>query len=377
MKNMIQKANNVFSDGKLEIVFHKSEMVETIASLRSMYVEKNETSQSALIMEKRMKQVSASYRYSLNKYGEAYAGWLLIMDLATYVSCQIYKKTGETNITFEQAFKAMKRLDNTTFLYVFVGGPAVGLSMDSVKQLMADPDEADPEVLATIGEYISEDNVKIFIRNIDTLRKDLEEKIAIYRTEVFQYVWNEINVSISKTIKTCEYECDSEESIEKYIANIHNQIRVSRGQIILQKDITYTYDIDEIERVHIFPSAFPGEELYMDKFDKELIIYYNLNLSQINKDTIVPANLPSAFKALGDDNRLKMLRILWDAPATTKYLAYVLQLAPSTVSAHLKILKQANLLSSKTIKKYVYYEADQKNIRDLSKRLNDYFKEEH
>ena len=84
---MFQTESKYFFDGKREIIFHKNELVEMIASLHSLQTESDEEQQSMWLIEKRMKQLNKDVTYSLEMYGSAYAKWLLIMDIATYISC--------------------------------------------------------------------------------------------------------------------------------------------------------------------------------------------------------------------------------------------------------------------------------------------------
>ena len=84
------KKKNSFCDGVRTVVFHKSELVETIASLHSLYAEKSEKLHSLKNLEDQLNDLAPSVKYSLWKYGESYAGWLLIMDIATYISSMHY-----------------------------------------------------------------------------------------------------------------------------------------------------------------------------------------------------------------------------------------------------------------------------------------------
>ena len=150
-----------------------------------------------------------------------------------------------------------------------------------------------------------------------------------------------------------------------YIASLHSDIYVTKEQLFLKKDITYMVPLNEIRTTHIFPSTFSGKELLVDKFDDNLIIYYNLNLKEVMTEYDVPRELSILFKALSDDNRIKIIKLLWGSPFTTQYIANVLGLAESTVSAHLKKLKSAGILKSKTIKKYVFYEINREVLEGI------------
>ncbi len=69
-------------------------------------------------------------------------------------------------------------------------------------------------------------------------------------------------------------------------------------------------------------------------------------------------HLTKMFKALSDSNRLRILKMLEVRPLCVCEIREILHLANSTVSKHLSILREANLIS------------DQKDARWVNYRLN-------
>ena len=61
------------------------------------------------------------------------------------------------------------------------------------------------------------------------------------------------------------------------------------------------------------------------------------------------------FKALSDTNRLRILRMLNNRSLCVCEIREILQLATSTVSAHLSILKEADLIVDEKDNKWVNY----------------------
>ncbi len=61
-------------------------------------------------------------------------------------------------------------------------------------------------------------------------------------------------------------------------------------------------------------------------------------------------------KALGDENRVRILMILKDAPLCVCQLTALLDLAPSTTSKHLSILRQAQLIECVKNGRWAYYQ---------------------
>ncbi len=63
----------------------------------------------------------------------------------------------------------------------------------------------------------------------------------------------------------------------------------------------------------------------------------------------------STGKALSDSNRVRILMMLGDIEICVCHLISVLELAPSTVSEHLSILKEAQLVHSRKVGRWSYY----------------------
>ncbi|MGF3067402.1 autorepressor SdpR family transcription factor [Facklamia sp. P12945] len=62
------------------------------------------------------------------------------------------------------------------------------------------------------------------------------------------------------------------------------------------------------------------------------------------------------FKALSDPNRRKILELLRPGPLTAGEIVRQFESAGSTISKHLSILKQADLVIDKREGQFIYYE---------------------
>lgn len=71
------------------------------------------------------------------------------------------------------------------------------------------------------------------------------------------------------------------------------------------------------------------------------------------------------FKALGEQNRLKAVLALHKKELCVCQIVELLGLAPSTVSKHLTILKEAGLVSTRKQGRWIYYRLAQGGLPDL------------
>jgi len=72
------------------------------------------------------------------------------------------------------------------------------------------------------------------------------------------------------------------------------------------------------------------------------------------------------FKALSDSNRLRILKMLEIRPLCVCEISEILQLANSTVSKHLSILRDADLILDEKDGKWVNYSLNS-GLKDLTK----------
>ncbi len=79
------------------------------------------------------------------------------------------------------------------------------------------------------------------------------------------------------------------------------------------------------------------------------------------------------FKALGDENRLRLINLLFEKELCVCEFEAILQMTQSNVSRHLSKLKSIALITSKKEAQWVYYSLDESFIKE-NKDLLTYLK---
>lgn len=79
--------------------------------------------------------------------------------------------------------------------------------------------------------------------------------------------------------------------------------------------------------------------------------------------------LTKIFKALSDSNRLRILKMLEVRPLCVCEITEVLQLATSTVSKHLSLLREADLIVDSKQGKWVNYQINHSTENNYARQL--------
>ena len=80
------------------------------------------------------------------------------------------------------------------------------------------------------------------------------------------------------------------------------------------------------------------------------------------------------FKAMGDENRFRILMLLLERPLCVCELLEVLDIKGGTLSAHLKILKNAGLINQEKDGRWIIYSISSENktfLNEIEKELED------
>jgi ArsR family transcriptional regulator len=76
------------------------------------------------------------------------------------------------------------------------------------------------------------------------------------------------------------------------------------------------------------------------------------------------------FKAIGDTNRIRILKMLQCCKMCVCEITYVMNLAPSTVSKHLSILRESHFILDEKVGKWVNYQINKKAPPEVRKILS-------
>jgi DNA-binding transcriptional ArsR family regulator len=115
--------------------------------------------------------------------------------------------------------------------------------------------------------------------------------------------------------------------------------------------------VTESNPLTLVPSAFvwPGVQVNCDAPFPLTIVYPAPFIARSARPTIPDPELLRLFRALGDDVRLRALRLIAQAPRSTQELAVLITISEAGLSKHLRTLSEAGLVVSRREGYYVLY----------------------
>ena len=119
----------------------------------------------------------------------------------------------------------------------------------------------------------------------------------------------------------------------------------TREELIFHKAQDLRFVPAQLRKILCLPSTFSSPHLMVSYAYNRLSLCLNVPLTMAMPE-IVPLQLLQALKALSDETRLRIFKLVVRQPSYTQELAKSLKLAEPTVSRHLKVLQAANLVHS-------------------------------
>ncbi|WLD94662.1 helix-turn-helix transcriptional regulator [Alkalihalobacillus sp. AL-G] len=156
--------------------------------------------------------------------------------------------------------------------------------------------------------------------------------------------------------------------------SLHPRFQITDKALAFYKADTYRFQIDQLESLTLYPSTFVAPHLLVGLEVPHLIVYMHVQLpSEERPIDDVPSDLIEILKALADPNRLRLARKLLYHSYCTQQLGDEFGLAKATISKHLKILENANVITSVRQGHYVFYQTDVTRLSMLRVDLDQFF----
>ncbi len=128
--------------------------------------------------------------------------------------------------------------------------------------------------------------------------------------------------------------------------------------------------------VRLLPSVFAVYDRVLSETDQMVTACYPVSpgIYRRPESLTPPEPLARLLKTLADETRLKLLKLMLEEHKCTKELAEELGLAEPTVSRHLRLLRDAELVEGTEDGNFIYYTAKLERIAELHMKVLDFLR---
>jgi DNA-binding transcriptional ArsR family regulator len=333
--------------------FAYSPLVEAVLSLHVLVEPKHHPLQHEFV--RRMRSLSPSLRRRIAELAFVYR-----RTMPDFVS----PAADEGYSSFEDELARLQRHDDETLalellrpLYDHAGRRDAGLlQSDEVRAYVRD----EPEPAQLIFEDPRE------------LTRMLAELLADYWEEAFAAEWARLEPRLAAAVTDAGRTIASD-GLYALLRGLSGRLRVDSDREEFGLDIPHDHrvEITESDRLVLVPSAFvwPHVRVNCDEPWPLSVIYPASFVVADARPRIPSADLVGLLRALGDDTRLRALRLIAERPRSTQELAPLVGISEAGLSKHLRQLAQVGVVTTRREGYYVLYSVDADRLAPLSRTL--------
>lgn len=159
----------------------------------------------------------------------------------------------------------------------------------------------------------------------------------------------------------------------EYIKTIHSRIEISRGSFHFHKYTRFDVHFEDVEKLRIRISSFIDPHLLLGIFNSSTIQLTIRANTGGKKELEIPSDLFKIMKALADETRIKILKLIYKKSECTQNLAMELNFSEACISKHLKVLQEAGLISGQRKGNYIIYSINCIQIDKVPMDIYQYF----
>ena len=315
--------------------------------------------------------LSEPLKEAIAEFGSRYGKWYYVLDL---LGLLVEEKQNYQN-DIDTILNKITEMPLSDVIYFLAGlcETRLDISIEHFRDIFSDVEKCKEELVQKNYDLIEMKNICYMIQNPEKIRTLLIWIIEQYWKEAFSKEWDSIS-NYERDIISHEEMLVRHTSLEEYIEHFHADLFIKDGILLLNKIPGLSIPVKQITEICITPSIFGEGHLHGNIYQGTVNLLLNLNYRALQVSRDIPDDFFSILRALGDESRFKIIKVLKNGDATTKNISNILRLSPSTISAHLKVLKEADLVDCHKVKKFVYYQLKTERLENLQERLMTYLK---
>lgn len=294
--------------------------------------------------------------------------WYFITDLLVDLIAEEELCIDSISILIER----LQDCDNARFLHSFLGLAAEGVDRRLLEPVTDDPGCISADLLEKATKFISKSDALYCLTHVAEIKARIISLCQQYWAESFHKDWQKLREYENEAVRLERIRYQHSEPLE-YLRRLHPDLKLEDG--VLKFDRTtdpFSIELKKVTTVVIKPSVFVEDKLNGNIVGGKVTVTFRLNFHTVMTATPAPLSLSLPIGILNDPSRAKIVKILWNYDATTKELAAILDLSPTTVSLHLKLMRDSNFVTTHKVGKYVYYQLRKDRFYGLEQRLMRY-----
>ena len=204
------------------------------------------------------------------------------------------------------------------------------------------------------------------------LAERLCEFLHAYWVEAFAEEWERLEPSLADTVSDAGRTIAAE-GVFSLLETMPRRLRVDRERGEFGLDIPHDHRLEPTpkNRLLFVPSAYvwPHVLISCDEPWPLSLVYPAPFVARDARPKLPSAELVGVLRAVGDDTRLRTLRLIAERPRSTQELAPLVGISEAGLSKHLRQLARAGLVSSRREGYYVLYALAPERIEPISDAL--------
>ena len=351
-----------------KIAFHYSPVVEMLISLHVLH---DPERQAVLLpwMVRFREKVSPDLMRELRHFGSHYRRWI-------DVAADVLRKEGAQDLDVAGFIERLAALDPPAFVNRLLAGR---VDPDLSQRILAG--EASVNDVSLAAEFDAPEGRQALAElfaDVPGVRARLAALLDGYWTAYFRDEFYWIELLLVRSIREAVIELGREDP-GSLLSRLSRGVLGVDGEVLatsLAGSSAGSWQVDGFDRIYLVPSVFLYPESLVVDASRRIMASYPVSPGvYLRRETLnPPQNLSLLLKVLADDTRLKILKLTAERRRFTQELANELDLAEPTISRHLKLLREAELIVGEKEGNYIYYSLRLERVADLPTRLLDFFR---
>jgi DNA-binding transcriptional ArsR family regulator len=200
----------------------------------------------------------------------------------------------------------------------------------------------------------------------------LAELLTDYWEAAFAAEWERLEPRLAEAVTEAGHTIAAH-GLFAFLQGLSRRLRVDAAREEFGLDLPHEHrvEVTESNGLVLVPSAFvwPHVRVNCDEPWPLSVIYPASFVAADARPRIPSADLVRLLRALGDDTRLRALRLISERPRSTQELAPLVGISEAGLSKHLRQLAQVGVVTTRREGYYVLYSVDTERLAPLSQAL--------